>query len=147
MPAGSRVLFIKLAEQGSTVLAQAAIRRAVEMVGRENVFFVVFAENRFILDVLDLIPVANVFTINAGSIGALVTSTWRALRHIRRMGFEAAVDLEFFARMSGAFCFVTGARRRVGFHTFLRRRSLSGRPDDAPPSCTILIITRARRSR
>ncbi len=118
LPAGSRVLFIKLAEQGSTVLAQAAISRAVEIVGRENVFFVVFAENRFILDVLDLIPVANVFTINAGSIVSLVTSTWRALRNIRRMGFEAAVDLEFFARMSGAFCFVTGARRRVGFHTF-----------------------------
>ncbi len=118
LPARSRILFIKLAEQGSTVLAQAAIRRAVEMVGRENVFFVVFAENRFILDVLDLIPVANVFTINAGSILSLVVSTWHALRRIRAMNFEAAVDLEFFARMSGAFCFVTGARRRVGFHTF-----------------------------
>ncbi len=118
LPAGSRVLFIKLAEQGSTVLAQAAIRRAVEMVGRENVFFVVFAENRFILDLLDLIPVANVFTINAGSIGSLATSAWHALRRIRAMAFEAAVDLEFFARMSAAFCFVTGARRRVGFHTF-----------------------------
>ena len=120
-PAGTppgRILFIKLAEQGSTVLAQAAIRRAVEMVGRENVFFVVFAENRFILDVLDLIPVANVFTINAGSIGSLVVSTWHTLGRIRRMTFDAAIDLEFFARMSGAFCFVTGARRRVGFHTF-----------------------------
>ena len=90
MPAGGRILFIKLAEQGSTVLAQAAIRRAVEMVGRENVFFVVFAENRFILDLLDLIPMANVFTINAGSIGTLVTSTWEALGRIRRMAFDAA---------------------------------------------------------
>ncbi len=117
MPAG-KILFIKLAEQGSTVLAQAAIRRAVELVGRENVFFVVFAENRFILDLLDLIPTENVFTINAGSIGSLVVSTWHTLRRIRRTAFEAAVDMEFFARMSAAFCFVTGARRRVGFHTF-----------------------------
>ncbi len=117
MPPG-RILFIKLAEQGSTVLAQAAIRRAVEMVGRDNVFFVVFAENRFILDLLDLIPAANVFTINAGSLPALVTSTWQTLGRIRRLAFDAAVDLEFFARMSAAFCFVTGARRRVGFHTF-----------------------------
>ncbi len=51
---------------GSTVLAYTAIRRAVEMVGRENVYFVVFAENRFILDLLDLIPPENVFAINAG---------------------------------------------------------------------------------
>ena len=67
-PPGSptgKMLFIKLAEQGSTVLAQAAIRRAVDMVGRENVFFVVFAENRFILDLLDLIPRENVFIIHA----------------------------------------------------------------------------------
>ena len=32
-----RILFVKFAEQGSTVLAYPAILRAVEMVGRENV--------------------------------------------------------------------------------------------------------------
>ena len=35
-PIGS-LLFVKLAEQGSTVLACGAIRRAVRMVGREKV--------------------------------------------------------------------------------------------------------------
>ena len=30
---------VKLAEQGATVLAYPALRRAVEMVGRENVYF------------------------------------------------------------------------------------------------------------
>jgi hypothetical protein len=34
-----RILFVKLAEQGSTVLAYPAIRRAIDMVGRENVYF------------------------------------------------------------------------------------------------------------
>src|SRR5438128_1513450 len=45
-----RILFVKFAEQGSTVLAYPAIRRAIKMVGRENVYFVVFEDNRFILD-------------------------------------------------------------------------------------------------
>ena len=117
-PPTGKTLFIKLAEQGSTVLAQAAIRRAVDMVGRENVFFVVFAENRFILDLLDLIPRENVLIIHAGSLGSLVTSGWDTLMRIRGMAFESAVDLEFFARFSAAFCFLTGAKRRVGFHTF-----------------------------
>jgi len=45
-----RILFVKFAEQGSTVLAYPAILRAIEMVGRENVYFVVFEDNRFILD-------------------------------------------------------------------------------------------------
>ena len=47
-----------------------------------------------------------------------MTSGWSTLGRIRRMAFESAVDLEFFARFSAAFCFLTGARRRVGFHTF-----------------------------
>lgn len=42
-----RILFVKLAEQGSTVLAQPAIRRAIEMVGRANVFFLVFESRQF----------------------------------------------------------------------------------------------------
>ena len=112
------ILFIKLAEQGSTVLAASAIQRAVDMVGRENVFFAVFAENRFILDVLDLIPSENVFAIDAGSLGTLAASALRALRAIRAMQFDAAIDLEFFARSSAAFTYLTGARRRVGFRTF-----------------------------
>src|SRR5712691_4417997 len=58
-----RILFVKLAEQGSTVLAYPAIRRAIEMVGRENVYFVVFEDNRFILDVMEIIPEGNVITI------------------------------------------------------------------------------------
>ena len=117
-PPAGRLLFIKLAEQGSTVLAHGAIKRAVAMVGRENVYFVVFQENRFILDLLDLIPRENVFTIQAGSLRSLVTSTWEVLGRIRRLRFDAAVDLEFFARSSAAFTFLTAARRRVGFHTF-----------------------------
>ena len=112
------ILFIKLAEQGSTVLAAAAIQRAVDMVGRENVFFAVFAENRFILDVLDLIPAENVFAIDARGFPHLIASAWRTLRAIRRLRFDAAIDLEFFARSSAAFTFLSGAQRRVGFQTF-----------------------------
>ena len=117
-PPKGKVLFVKLAEQGSTVLAYTAIRRAVQMVGRENVFFVVFAENRFILDLLDLIPPGNVFAIDAGGFGTLVGSALATLRRIRAARFDAAVDLEFFARSSAAFTFLTGAGRRVGFQTF-----------------------------
>src|SRR5467141_4308380 len=58
-----RILFVKFAEQGSTFLAYPAIRRAIEMVGRENVYFGVFEDNRFILDVMEIIPDGNVITI------------------------------------------------------------------------------------
>src|SRR5437867_5319982 len=54
------LLFVKLAEQGSTVLATRAVRRATEWVGRENIYFLVFEENRFVLDVMELVPEENV---------------------------------------------------------------------------------------
>lgn len=113
-----RVLFLKLAEQGSTVLAVPAIRRAVTLVGRENVFFLVFADNRFILEVLGLIPTENVATISAASPSALLRTSARAVRQIRRWRPDAAVDLEFFSRGSAALAWLSGARVRVGFHTW-----------------------------
>jgi ADP-heptose:LPS heptosyltransferase len=113
-----RILFIKLAEQGSTVLAGAAIDRAVKMAGRDNVFFVTFRENRFILDLLELIPEANVITICRDSAPHLVSSTWRAMRRMRRLKLDAAIDLEFFSRGSAVVACLSGARLRVGFHAF-----------------------------
>ena len=38
----AKILFVKFAEQGSTVLAYQAISRAIEMVGREHIYFLVF---------------------------------------------------------------------------------------------------------
>jgi len=116
--AARSILFIKLAEQGSTVLAGAAIARAVEMAGRENVFFVTFEENRFILDLLQLIPEENVITICRNSAPRLASSTWRAMRRMRRLKLDAAVDMEFFSRGSAIVACLSGARVRVGFHAF-----------------------------
>lgn len=112
------ILFVKPAEQGSTVLAIPAIRRAVEMVGRQNVYFLVFEENRFILDVIGLIPEANVVTIRTVGLLPLATSALKAIRRLRRLRLEAAVDMEFFSRGSAALAFLSGARARVGLHAF-----------------------------
>jgi NAD-dependent epimerase/dehydratase family protein len=43
------------------VLAYPAILRAIEMVGRQNVYFVVFEDNRFILDAMEIIPCVNAY--------------------------------------------------------------------------------------
>jgi ADP-heptose:LPS heptosyltransferase len=113
-----KILFVKFAEQGSTVLAFSAIARAIELVGRENVYFVVFAENRFILDVMNLIPTENIITIRHKGVFEMGGQSLAALKRIRNLGIDAAVDLEFFSRSSAALTFLTGARLRVGFHTF-----------------------------
>jgi ADP-heptose:LPS heptosyltransferase len=113
-----RILFIKFAEQGSTVLAYPAIRRAVEMVGRENVYFVVFQENRFVLDAMEIVPQENIITVATSSLLSLLISVLRAVIQWRQIGIDAVVDLEFLTRFSAILAFLSGAKSRVGFHTF-----------------------------
>jgi hypothetical protein len=73
-PKPKRIVIVKLAEQGSTVLAANAIRRATEMVGSEKVYFAAFEANRFIVDVLQLIPKRNVLTVPTTSLAAMFFS-------------------------------------------------------------------------
>ena len=112
------ILFVKLAEQGSTVLAIGAIKRAAELVGKENVYFIVFEENRFILDLLELVPEKNVITLSSKSLTGLAVTTVRAMRQMWDLNFDAAIDMEFFARGSAAIAFLSRAKARVGFHTW-----------------------------
>ncbi len=113
-----RVLFVKMAEQGATVLAYPALRKAVEMVGRENVYFLVFEPNRFILDVMNVIPEENVISIPADGLATVLWGAFRAVFRMRKLRLDAAVDLEFFARSSAALSYLSGARIRVGLHGF-----------------------------
>jgi ADP-heptose:LPS heptosyltransferase len=113
-----KVLFVKLAEQGSTVLAYRALKLAVERYGEENVYFLVFKENRFILDQLEVIPRENVIDIDTGTLLEVISGALSALKRVRKAGIDGCVDLEFFARSTAVISYLTGARIRVGYHGF-----------------------------
>jgi ADP-heptose:LPS heptosyltransferase len=123
-PRGSRqgppkkILFIKLIEQGSTVLAYGAMGRAAKMVGRENLFFWVFEENREILDVLEVVPPENILVIRSRGFGMFLFDVIGTLSKIRHMQIDATIDMEFFARASAILSCLTGASKRVGLHRF-----------------------------
>src|SRR5262245_65137508 len=104
-----KILFIKMAEQGATVLAYRALCRAVEMVGRENVYFWVFEENRPVLDLLQVIPEENVITVRSDNLIVFAVDILRSLWRIRRLGIDATVDMEFLARAPAILAFLTGA--------------------------------------
>lgn len=113
-----KIMIIKLVEQGATVIATPAINRAIEMVGRENVYFAVFSENRPILDLIDLLPAENIIEIRGGGLVGVAVDTLRALLKMRRERIDTAVDFEFFSRFSAALAYMSGARKRVGFHSY-----------------------------
>jgi len=96
------------------------------MVGRENVFFVVFSENRFILDQLDIIPKDNVIELRTTGLIRLGLDLLSAIVRFRRERIDSAVDFEFFARSSAIVTYLSGASRRAGFHSFAGEASYRG---------------------
>jgi len=112
--------------QGATVLAYPALARAREMVGAENLFFVVFSPNRFILDLLQVVPPENVLAIRTSNPLRLVADVFRVLARMWRERIDASVDFEFFARSSAILSYLSGARTRVGYHAFFGEASYRG---------------------
>ena len=113
-----RILFLKFIEQGATVLAQDAIHRATQAVGRDNLYFAVFESNRAILDVLGTVPAANIISIRDQRLTTFVGDFVKAAATVRRKRIDTVIDMEFFSRASAIFTFLTGAAIRVGLHRF-----------------------------
>ncbi|MFH1665090.1 MAG: glycosyltransferase family 9 protein [Candidatus Omnitrophota bacterium] len=112
------ILFIKLIEQGSTILAYSAFKKAAGMAGKENTYFMTFKENRPAMDILEIIPPSNVIEIDPRTPASFITSAIKALIKIRQLKIDAVIDMEFFARASAILAFLSGADKRVGLHIF-----------------------------
>lgn len=113
-----KIVFIKFIEQGATVLAYSALKKAVDAVGRENVYFCVFKPNRPILDVIGIVPKENVIVLNDSGLLAFFRDSLRAMRFIRKHRIDSSIDMEFFSRASAIFAYLSGVRNRVGLHRF-----------------------------
>jgi len=113
-----KILFVKPAEQGATVLAYPAISRAIERVGRANVYFIVFEKNRPILSVMEIVSPQNIITVPNQGLLITLRGFFRAILRIRKEKIDTAIDFEFFARVSAIICYFSGAKRRIGLHSF-----------------------------
>lgn len=122
-----KILFVKLIEMGSTVLACPAFEAATKLVGKENIYILVFEQNRSIVDLLPYFLPENVITINDSSLGKFIGGLLRALRFVRRKNIDTAIDMEGLTRSSAIITYLTGARRRVGYHNFTSEGPYRGR--------------------
>ncbi|MBU1912856.1 MAG: hypothetical protein KKB22_04910 [Candidatus Omnitrophica bacterium] len=114
----SKILFIKLAEQGSTILAYPAFKKAQDLVGKDNIYFMVFKENRPILDILDLVSGSNIIEVSSENALKFICSAIKAIGKARKEKIDAVVDMGFFSRATAIFSYLCGADKRVGLHCF-----------------------------
>lgn len=113
-----KALFIELSEMGSTVIAYPGLRAAVEKLGAENVYFMIFARNREGVDLLRVLPPDHVLTIDDTSLLRFCVTTAQAILRCWQLRVDGVVDLEIFSRCTALLCWLSNARVRVGLSTF-----------------------------
>lgn len=123
----ARLLFIELSEMGSAVLAYPAICEAVDRVGRDNVWFMIFERNREGVSILGIIPDDHIVTVSDRSFGEFGKTLWRALARCRAARIDTAVDLELFSRCTALLTWLCGARIRSGFSAYRNEGLYRGR--------------------
>jgi ADP-heptose:LPS heptosyltransferase len=114
----SRILFIQLAEMGTMVVAYPAIRKARQLFPNARLHFLCFKQVRSSVEMLDVLDPKDILTIDSGSAVSLFRDTLRVLWEMRRRDIDTVVNLETFVRFSTLLSYLSGARKRVGFHRF-----------------------------
>jgi ADP-heptose:LPS heptosyltransferase len=112
------VLFIELAEMGTTVIACPAVHRLRQAHPDCQIFFLLFRQIQDSVKVLGILPDAHVLTIDPSNLGTLIRDTLRFMSAARRLRIDTAINLEAFTRSSMILTYLSGAERRVGFHRF-----------------------------
>lgn len=112
-----RILFIELAETGGLVIARPALDHARRLFPEAEHYFLIFELGDGILELLDF-PTENRIVIRPAGMLRFVSDTLRAVLYMRRMKIDAVINLEAFARYSTLLSYLSGARKRVGFHRF-----------------------------
>ena len=122
--APKRFLLLELSEMGSTVLAYPAMKYVKARYPGAELYFLIFAQNRFSVDMLDVIPQNRVLTISVDSPLAFLYTTLRTLWMMRRAKLDVVFDLELFSRFSSLLSGLSGAGLRAGYGDTTRRGSI-----------------------
>jgi ADP-heptose:LPS heptosyltransferase len=111
-----RILIILLSEMGSLVLAQPMFAKLKQQYPDAALHILMFAKNREVLDLLDVMPREHVITLNDKSLGKFIPDILNAIRVMRSLKFDVVIDCELFTRVSSIFAYLSAAPVRVGFH-------------------------------
>lgn len=110
-----RILVILLSEMGSLVLAEPMFQRINTRYPGAELHVMLFAKNREVLDLLNVVPKQNVITLNDSNLKDFASDMWEALQKMRALRFDVVIDCELFARVSSLIAYMSGSPVLVGF--------------------------------
>lgn len=106
-----------LAEIGALVLTAPALRRARARYPDARMLFLTFPAGVEMLELMGF-ERGRIIVIDPASLTTLMRSSIAALRCLRRECGLASVNFEVYSRFSTLMAFLSGARRRAGYHRF-----------------------------
>ena len=111
-----RILVILLSEMGSLVLAHPMFQLLKSRYPEASISVLQFKKNREILEIMDVVPRENIYTIDPSSAVTLFKDIIKVVIQLRRQRFDVSIDCELFHRISSILSFLSAAPVRVGFH-------------------------------
>lgn len=118
VPKPRRVLVILLSEMGSLVLAHPMFVEIKRKYPDASIHVLLFAKNAEVLELLEVTPKDHILTLDDSTFSRFARDSLHAVREMRRIGIDAVIDCELFARVSSIFSFLSGATLRVGFSPY-----------------------------
>lgn len=114
-----KILFIKLSEIGSIVLAFPLMKGIKGQYAQSELFFLTFSKNKFVFEILErVVPLKNILTIRENAFRYFVIDTLGVIRRIREERIDMVLDLEFFSRFTAIITYLTNAHKRIGFYSY-----------------------------
>lgn len=113
-----KLLFIKLSELGSIILAYPLLRKVKEEYPKAEIFFLTFAKNKVLFDILDITASCNVLAIRENSVFTFIVDTLKVIVRARKEKIDIVFDLELFSRFAALLSYLTAAPKRVGFYQY-----------------------------
>jgi ADP-heptose:LPS heptosyltransferase len=118
LPAPRKILIIKLSEMGSTVLACPAVVELKRRCPGAEFYFLVFAKNAAVVEILELAPQDHLITVDYGTFGRLLSSGVRALKRLWDGAIDTTIDMDLFSRLTALLAFLVCRGNRVGFYRY-----------------------------
>ncbi len=121
-----KILIILLSEMGSLVLAGPMFDHLEKKYPESSIYVLLFEQNKEFLELLNLVPLKNVFTVSNSSIARIIADSIRILLKMRTIKIDTVIDCELFSRISSIYSFFCGAKVRAGFHPYTQEGLFRG---------------------
>lgn len=114
----AKLLFIELSEMGSAILAHPALQRAATLFPEAEHHFLIFRRNVESIELLGLLDQRHIHVIEDKNLVQFLLSAAKTVWRLRRMRFDATIDMELFSRCTALISFLSGAPTKVGFYKY-----------------------------